>query len=225
MTRRALGFLVLLASVALERRARADGEIWLWTENRLAIVRSDEPAFPRLDWRVFTDFRINRRSEGLAQAFLRTGPLLYVAPFLFVGVHGTIYSDRLPSGRHDQEARAELEPNLFGRVGDVTFNDRNRLEYRTRESGERWRYRNQLRVGYAPPGAKWIPFVWDEGLVDLSGLGFNQNRLEFGLGRMLDPATRLDVGYMIRSREESGTWRHDHVLNLSLFFDAPRPRR
>lgn len=205
--------------------ARADGEAWVWVENRIPVVRADVPGYPRVDWRVFADFRMNKRSGGLAQAFFRTGPLVFPTSFMFVGVHGTIYSDRLASGVHDQEARLELEPNFFGRLGDFTFNDRNRGEYRWRESGVRWRYRNQLRVSYAPIGAKWIPFVWDEVLADLSGLGVNQNRFQVGLGRMLNPTTRLDVGYMIRSREDASGWAHDHVLNLYLFMDVvPLPR-
>jgi hypothetical protein len=216
-----LAVLVALLTVVGAREARADGEVWIWTENRLPIVRSPRPAFPRLDWRVFTDFRMNTRSHGLQQAFLRTGPLLYATDFLFVALHGTVYSDRLASGKHETEARVELEPNLFGRLGDLTFNDRNRLESRWRTDDHRFRYRNQLRINHAPSGARWIPFIWDEVLVDLAGLGLNQNRLEFGLGRMLNASTRLDVGYMIRSREAAGTWTHDHVLNLYLFFDVP----
>jgi hypothetical protein len=216
----AVAALTLVAALLAPALARADGEVWVWTENRLPVVRADEPRFPRVDWRIFTDFRANSRSDGLAQAFLRSGPLVFVTPFLFVAAHGTIYSDRLASGEHDQEARLELEPNFFGRLGDFTYNDRNRLEVRWRESGERLRYRNQLRVNYAPPGARWIPFVWDEFLVDLSGLGLNQNRFEVGLGRTLGAATRLDVGYMIRSREEASGWAHDHVLNVYLFFDV-----
>jgi hypothetical protein len=223
--KRAAAFLLLAIALAMTSAtgARADGEVWLWTEARVPVVSSTAPDFPRLDWRVFSDVRINKRSEGLAQAFLRTGPLLYTTPWSFVGVHGTVYSDRLTSGVHDQEARLELEPNFFGRIGDFTFNDRNRGESRWRESGHRWRYRNQLRISYAPRGARWIPFVWDEVLVDLSGLGLNQNRLQFGLGRMLSATTRLDVGYMIRSREDPTGWVHDHVLNLYLFIDVPRP--
>lgn len=216
---------VSLALLTTATPARADGEAWFWIENRVPIVRADRPTFPRLDWRVFVDVRTNTRSEGLSQAFLRTGPLLFANDWLFVAAHGTIYSDRLASGVHDQEARLELEPNFFGRIGDFTFNDRNRVESRWRESGQRWRYRNQLRVNYAPKGAKWIPFIWNEVLFDLSGAGVNQNRLDMGIGRMLSDTTRFDVGYMIRSREEPIGWVHDHVLNFYLFFDAPPPPR
>jgi len=220
-----LGVLHLLALafvLATETPARADGEAWLWFENRIPIVRTRTPEFPRLDWRVVADFRLNSRSSGLAQSFLRTGPVFFATPWMFLALHGTIQSDKLKTGVHDQEARVEFEPNFFGRVGDFTFNDRNRFEYRWRESGHRYRYRNQLRINYAPVGAnsKWVPFVWDEVLVDLSGFGVNQNRAQIGLGRVIGDGTRIDLGYMVRSRWDAGIWTHDHVLNLYVLFDV-----
>jgi hypothetical protein len=210
-----------LLALSLAPPARADGEAWLWFENRVPILRTDAPAAGRIDWRIFSDVRLNGRSDGLAQAFLRMGPLFYASSWLFIGTHGVIYSDRLANGTHDQEARIELEPNIFFRVGDFAFNDRNRGEYRWRDSGERYRYRNQLRISYAPKGARWIPYIWDEALIDLSGLGFNQNRASAGLGRLLTDTIRLDVGYIFRSREERGDWSHDHILNLYFYFDVP----
>jgi hypothetical protein len=217
-----LVYLACLALALAPATARADGEVWLWAETRVPVVRAERPAFPRVDWRIFTDVRMNARNDGLHQSFLRSGPLLFATDFLFVGLHGTVYADRQATGVFGQEARIELEPNFFFRWGDFAFNDRNRGELRFRSGEQRTRYRNQLRVSYAPKGARWIPFVWDELLVDLAGQGVHQNRFQTGLGRMLDERTRLDVGYMFRSRKEQGSWSHDHILNVSIFFDAPR---
>lgn len=210
-----------LVPLAISSVARADQEAWLWIENRVPVVRTEKPGFPRIDIRTFADVRINRRSDGLAQSFLRVGPLFYLTNFLFVGLHGTIYADKLKSGVFDQEARIELEPNLFGRLGVFTWNDRNRFEVRFREAETRYRYRNQLRINLAPKHWRTIPFVWDEVLVDLSGLGLNQNRMEIGVGRQLWPHVRLDAGFMVRSREDASGWQHDGILNLYLFIDAP----
>ncbi|WP_169927724.1 DUF2490 domain-containing protein [Labilithrix luteola] len=214
-------WLALIVFVLVPREARADGEVWIWTENRIPIVRTDTPGFPRLDWRLITDFRFNQRAGGLHQAFFRTGPAFYATDWLFMAVNGVVYADRQPDGRFLQEGRLELEPNLFGRFGDFTFNDRNRFESRWREGNNRWRYRNQLRINYAPKGAKWIPFVWDEILVDLSGTGFHQNRFDVGIARMLTETIRLDVAYMLRSREDQGKWTNDHIFNLYFYFDVP----
>jgi hypothetical protein len=214
-----LGALAL--TFAWSAQAQADEEAWFWIENRVPIVRTEKPGFPRIDLRTFADMRINRRSNGLAQSFLRVGPLFYLTNYLFVGLHGTLYADRLASGVFDQEARFEVEPNFFGRFGVFTWNDRNRFEVRFREKETRYRYRNQLRISLAPKHWRTIPFVWDEVLVDLSGLGVNQNRAEIGIGRQLWPHVRLDAGFMLRSREVAAGWQHDGILNLYLFIDAP----
>src|SRR5690606_42112004 len=65
-----------------------------------------------------------------------------------------------------------------------------------------------------------FPFVWNEALILLNEEGFNQNRLTAGLTAALSPTTRLEAGYMFRSREELGTWFHDHIGVLYLFYDG-----
>lgn len=209
--------IALLAPAA----AHADQELWLWSEVRLPVASAEE--FPvRTTFRIWNDVRFSRRRDGLHQVFVRVGPLFDLTPWLFVGVHFTVYADKLATGEFDEERRGELEPNLHFRWGSFTFNDRNRLEYRWRESGDGFRYRNQLRVNYAPENARWIPFLWDEVLVPLTEGGFLQNRLMGGLGFMTSPSTRIEAGYMFRSREEPTGWEHDHILGVNLFYDGWR---
>jgi len=219
------GFCIFIGATSLVSGAHADEEAWFWVENRVPVIRTEKPGFPRIDIRTFADVRINNRSNGLAQSFLRVGPLFYLTSFMFVGLHGTIYADRQPSGKFEQESRFEIEPNFFGRLGPFTWNDRNRFEFRYRNDETRYRYRNQLRINLAPKSWKTIPFVWDEVLVDLSGLGFNQNRAEIGLGRQLWPNIRVDAGFMLRSREDATGWKQDGVLNLYLFVDVPPDKK
>lgn len=224
-----------LAALALPSRARADGEAWLQFEYRLPVVRTPTPAWPRVDVRFYSETRLAGRADGLNETFLRVGPLVYPTRWLFVAAHATAQSGRGSTGQHFFEFRAELEPNLFGRLGPVTFNDRNRVEMRWREAGVRWRYRNQLRVAYQPEGARVFPFLWDEVLFDLSSLpvgasvtGFQQNRASVGLSVQLHPNVRFDVAYLLRSRREAATateperWEHDHGAVIALFIDAPR---
>lgn len=156
---------------------------------------------------------------------MRAGPIFDVAPWLVIAVHGVVQADQTGMRGFDTEVRAELEPNLRFRVGDFAFNDRNCVEYRYRlRADETTRasvlYRNQLRVSYAPAGQWWIPFLWDELLID-SIDGVHQNRLSVGIGFMIAPKTRLDVGYMLRSRATDGPWEHDHVALVYLFIDVP----
>lgn len=199
--------------------ARADQELWLWSEMRLPVATEEE--FPvRTTLRIWNDLRFNQRRDGLHQAFLRVGPLFDLTPWLLLGVHFTVYADKLATGEFEEERRGEFEPNFHGRWGAFTFNDRNRIEYRWRESGTGFRYRNQLRVNYAPEDAILVPFLWDEVLVPLSRDGWHQNRLMAGIGWVTSPSTRLELGYMLRSREEPQGWEHDHIAVAYLFFNG-----
>jgi|SRR5688572_20433749 len=226
MGRRLLVLIVSLVLVAqLARVGRADaGGAWLWFEYRQPILGL-APELPRLSLRLVSDTRLSSAVGGLAQQFLRVGPLLDAAPWLFLAVHGTIYADRRPDGTFDQEARLEVEPTFHGKVGRLQIQDRNRLEYRWRESGARVRYRNQLWLRYGPLAKRYVPFVWDEVLFDARD-GFNENRLSLGLGFMLSATTRLDVGYLLRSRIVADEWQHDHLLLVYFFVGPPtKPKR
>jgi hypothetical protein len=203
--------------------AVADSELWLWTEHRQPLPKPQAWLPDRL--RLFTDTRVGFRYPGLGQQFLRLGPIWELHPHLFLAVHGTAYADQVRPGAYDQEYRLEFEPNVVWSWGDVAFNDRNRLEYRWRSTEQRWRYRNQLRAQWRPTGWTVYPFAWNEVLVDLSGLGFNQNRAVIGLAHDLWPGGRLDVGYGLRSRQgATGVWDHDHLLNVTWFFAPPVSR-
>lgn len=211
--------MALFTGVSWARIARADHELWVWSEMRLPVATAEQLPF-RTTFRLFNDFRFSGRRDGLHQAFLRLGPLFDLTPWLFVAVNGTVVADHLADGSFDEERRIELEPTLHWRWGDFAFADRNRLEYRWRDSGHAFRYRNQLRISYAPPKHVIIPFVWDEALIALNDEGFHQNRLTAGVTTVLSSTTRLEGGYMFRSRRELGSWFHDHIGVVYLFYDG-----
>ncbi len=219
----AASFCAAAATVTTARTARADAEAWLWVENRVPLARTDRPELGRVDLRVFGDFRANRRSEGLGIVFGRMGPLFFLSDWMFVATTGSVAAIRGPNGQWSHQARAELEPNFFGRIGDFTFNDRNRGEYRVREDAENFFfYRNMLRISYAPVHARWIPYVFDEVLFNVTTREVSENRASVGLGRMVGGSTRIDLGYIFRSRKDP-TFVHDHIVNLFFFFDVPPP--
>jgi len=220
--RRALGVTFASALFLQAAPARADGGAWIWVETRVPLVGRAERT-PRLSLRVWSDTRLMGAAGGLAQQFVRIGPILDVTSWFFLAAHGTIYADRRPSGAFDQEARLEIEPNFHGRVGPLTFNDRNRLEYRWRADHSRVRYRNQLRINYQPKGWRLFPFAWDEMLFDFSD-GFNENRFLAGVAFMIRPHIRIEAGYLLRSRDINNAWQHDHVGVTYLFVGIPSPR-
>lgn len=207
-------------SLGVPTSVQASAEAWLWAETRLPLA-SEEEFLTRTNLRLHTETRLSERAEGLEMAIVRVGPLFDVSDWLFVGVHGTAIAHESSAGVFTEEFRVELEPNFHGRLGDWTFNDRNRLELRARDGKSNLRYRNQLRLNYAPLGSRLLPFVWDEILLDLSHAQFTQNRLMTGLGWLTSASSRLEVGYIWRTRfGPHQPTLHDHIAAVSLFFQG-----
>ena len=207
---------MLMALLLSALPARADYEGWAWFEARVPIAEKGSAVPTSL--RVNTDARYGLRYPGLGFLFFRTGPIWDLHEHLFIATHLTPGAVQSAEDVFTQEYRLELEPNFRWRNGALSFNDRNRVELRWIDGAPRFRYRNQLRAAWAPPGARWMPYVWDEILVDLAGEWVNQNRAQIGIGYQATDSTRIDVGYMLRSRETPSGWAHDHILNVVLFF-------
>ncbi|MEB3197634.1 MAG: DUF2490 domain-containing protein [Candidatus Sericytochromatia bacterium] len=217
----------LWCSPWLAAPARADVEFWNWTEWRVPLTSRAPWTGQPVHWRTFSDVRLGLRYPGLGWNFFRAGPLWTLAPWLVVGTQATVISVQATPGNYLQEYRLELEPTFLWRTGPWQFSDRNRLEHRMRWGGSgqtaHLRYRNQLRVAYAPDGASWIPFAWNEPLFEFNGEGLAQNRAEVGIGYRFNADARLDLGVMWRARSQANAWEHDGILNAYLYL-APQLR-
>jgi hypothetical protein len=203
--------------------ARADGEAWLWTEHQVRLVEGS-PDLPRTTMRLMTNARFSGRAGGLDFGLARLGPVFTIAPWLTTAATGVAVGLRSGSGVFIQEYRGELDVVPHGKLGDFAFANRGRFEYVWREAGPFTRYRNMVRVTYAPPDAKWIPFAFvDLFLRPTTDPHLQETWAALGLGRVLGGGSRLDVAYMLRTRAGSGG-EVDHVLWMMMFFGVPAPR-
>lgn len=213
-------------SVAPPARA-AEPEAWIWLETRVPLVDrlplTDRP----VQLRLFSDLRLGQRYGGLGWQIMRAGPLWHLGQGFFVGTHLAFISNQSSPGNWDQEYRVDIEPNFSGRLGDWLWSDRHRLEWRVRVGAgtQHPRYRNLLRMQYAPAGLAWQPFAWLEPLFDFNAegfaanpLGLAQNRVAVGVARPLGSDARVDLALLLRSRFGAGTWAHDPIANVTLFF-------
>lgn len=226
--RRTPGAVALACALTLwPAAARADGEAWLWYEHRVALTGAPANAgnVPRASLRLTSDTRFNGRSDGLAFQLVRVGPILHAAPWYFVAMHGAAVALRKPDGGFAQQFRWELDLNPHSRIGDFTWIDRNRFETVWTNGTPFYRYRNMLRVAYAPKGAGWIPFAWNEVFARFDSAGLHENRAAVGVGRVLGPSMRLDVSYVLRSRDAEPSWVHDHMLVVHVFLGIAPPAK
>lgn len=214
-------FFVFLFSFATP--ALADVESWNFFETRIPLIEKNEN-FPKTNLRVFSGALLNNRSQGVGSLLIRVGPLVDITPWLFTGFHGVLMADRTSAGDFIQESRGEIEPNFYGRLGDFTLLDRNRLEFRNRTTGNQLWYRNMARINYAPQGMPLSYFISNEVFIDLLKGNLVQNRAIIGLGININKGLKLDTGYMLRSRylPVSFSWEIDHILIMVLTADLIR---
>lgn len=106
-------------------------------------------------------------------------------------------------------------------IGRAQFVSRSRLEERDIEGNDAlaWRFRQQVRVTRPLPASRFSLVVWDEMFVHLNSTlrtdgGADQNRLFGGIGIGLNPAARVEVGYMNQFIYTlSGPNRSHHILS------------
>jgi hypothetical protein len=206
-------------SVVSSTTARADGEVWAWSEHQVRVDdgRGDLPA---TNLRLTTNARFSGRAAGLDFALVRVGPVFAIAPWLSTATTASTIAIRAGSGAFVQEYRAEFDLVPHLKRGNFVVTDRNRVEYVWREAGPFVRDRNMIRVAYAPEGARWIPFAFVDLFLRPTRPSLQETWSAMGIGRVLGGASRLDVAYMLRTRSGSGE-ELDHVAWLMLFFGVP----
>ncbi len=111
------------------------------------------------------------------------------------------------------------------KLGDWSFANRHRLEYRTFEGGsrapDRIRYRNETRL-IAPwefaslGGAKF--FVEEECFHEFTGDGFNFNWFTTGFRWELADGVVAKLGHRWQASKFDGEWNHRHQLVTGLLF-------
>ena len=103
-------------------------------------------------------------------------------------------------------------------LGDWSFSNRHRFEYRMFESGsqadDRLRYRNETRLiapwEISPLKAKF--FVEEEFFYEFTDAGFNFNWLTYGLRWQLHDGVIAKLGYRWQAFEFDNEWSHRHQL-------------
>ena len=189
-------------------------EAWTSYEVRVPL---DDPASPGPHWmKLVNDLRYGANYPGIGQVLVRLGPVWEVNSFLTLATHFTTNAERASLAPFKPEFRLELEPTVRFRLGDVRINNRVRLERRMFVDEARWRVRDRIQFNYNPDSWAWAPFIWNEFFVEDGA--YNQNRLSLGISGSHGENASMRIGYLLRSREDGGSWDQTHALSVGFTF-------
>ncbi len=110
------------------------------------------------------------------------------------------------------------------KLGEWSFSNRHRLEYRTFESGsganDRIRYRNETRLiapwEFGPMDAKF--FVEEEVFYEFTDDRFNFNWFTYGIRWELQPGVIAKLGHRWQAFKMGDEWSHRHQLVTGVLF-------
>jgi hypothetical protein len=122
------------------------------------------------------------------------------------------------SGQKTDENRVSLEGTLKWWHGDSKFSNRHKIEYRSIDGKESWRYRSRIKVSHPMKIADFMitPFIAEEIFYDTVPDQINQNRFSIGFSRQISKNTELQIFFMLKSKRAGRDWNEVNVLGTTL---------
>lgn len=119
-----------------------------------------------------------------------------------------------------EEYRPYVDATVKWELWDFKFSDRNRLEFRMKETTyDEWRYRNKLTAKFP---WKWTsleiqPYISDEVFVDFYGEDINRNRLYGGFSAKLFKHLKTDIFYLWQTSEQNpDKWKNYNIIGIKI---------
>lgn len=187
-----------------------------WTSFEVRVPLNETTSFWPHTLKIANDFRYGANYPGIGQASMRVGPSWELNEALAVAAHVTSYVAQSRPEYFRQEYRAELEPTLRWRWGEVQGANRLRLEQRIFPTETRWRWRNRLQFTYQPKGWKAAPFLSEEAYWE-NGV-YNQNRVNLGASWARGAHSKVSLSYVWRSKVDGSAWNQTHALRFGYTF-------
>jgi len=115
------------------------------------------------------------------------------------------------------EYRPHLNATIKWKFDKISFENRNRLEYRAKEDIEFFRYRNKLTAKMQKyTQFKIQPYLAEEPFYDFDAQELNKNRIYAGVNFKVLDNLKADILYILESRLKDGVWTNVNVLGTTL---------
>ena len=116
-----------------------------------------------------------------------------------------------------EEQRPHLNATFKWKALNLSFSDRNQLEYRIKGDKAFFRYRNKLTVKL-PKCTQFNlqPYIAEEPFYDFDAEELNKNQISGGIDAVLLKDFKVGLYYMLESSKKGNDWTDVNVLGTSL---------
>ena len=222
-----IGLMISVFSVDVSAQSTVpENDFQMWNETSLTIpvVKEQDSSgkeFERLSLVVFGNIRLGQNRLAPVDERLGAGfDLKLNKSFTFSPSY--IYVAAQPGrGRREFESRLRFDLSYEKKWKTFSIKDRNRIEYRFRNSRENSvRYRNKitLKVPVKSDGKEiFAPFVADEPYYDFTAGEWSRNELSLGIAKTFTKSTSAEFFYLWR-HNRSGLPKNINAIGVNLKF-------
>ena len=175
----------------------------------------------KLSFFVSGALRFRQNISRFADERIGAGFDIYVNKYVSVSPSYLYRAGQPFAGRKEYEHRLRFDVNLEKKWSAFSIRDRNRIEYRIRNSrSDSVRYRNriQLRVPVKSEGKEiFTPFVGTEPFYDFQEKAWTRNEFSAGVSRKFSSNASGDFYYMLQSNR-GNVLKTINILGISLKF-------
>jgi hypothetical protein len=228
--KRLLNVAWVLSSLAFSAHSQGlapEKEFQVWSDTQISIplIKSDDGKSDKVSMQVFGTLRFGRSrlravDERIGIAFeYKAGKHVTLTP-------AYLYAAAQPvAGVKAYEHRIRLDAGFEKRFKRFTLRDRNRIEYRFRNSRAdivRYRNRAQLAVPVRRNNKElFTPYVSDEVFYDITNRRWTRNEVSVGVGKKFTDRFSADVYYLLQNNR-GAFFKHLNVIGTTFRFRIDR---
>ena len=117
----------------------------------------------------------------------------------------------------------QVDIAFFGKLNNISYNNRNRFEYRIKEGGNSVRYRNKITIKSPVYFNDKIRIsAAEEPFYDCTGKEFNKNRVYLNLIFPMENNITVELFYILEHFKAEEKWQYINVLGTSLKYTINR---
>lgn len=193
-----------------------------WNDIQISFpLIKDEKQVEKLSFFVSGTLRIGRNVSRFADERIGAGFDIFVNKYVGLSPSYFYRAGQPFAGRKEYEHRLRFDVNLEKKWSSFSIRDRNRVEYRIRNSrSDSVRYRNriQLRIAVKRDGKEiFTPFVATEPFYDFQVKQWTRNEFSAGISRKLSSNASGDFYYMLQSNR-GNVLKTINIIGVSLKF-------
>lgn len=212
----------VLFSVKIFSQTLPERDFQSWNDIQLSfpLIKNDKEV-EKLSFFVSGTLRVGRNLSHFVDERIGAGFDIFVNKYVSLTPSYFYRAGQPFAGRKEYEHRLRFDVSLEKKWSAFSIKDRNRIEYRIRNSrSDSVRYRNkiQLKIPVKTDGKEiFAPFVATEPFYDFQAKAWTRNEFSAGISKKLSPNASGDFYYMLQSNR-GNVLKTINIVGISLKF-------